>query len=79
MGHLAWSGNFKLDFEVDSYENLRVIAGINPYALAFIKWDCNAPIFNAHSAYLERKKISQSHLYIEYVRGLYKVLERVRK
>lgn len=32
LGQLAWSGNFKLDFEVDSYKNLRLIAGINPYA-----------------------------------------------
>jgi alpha-galactosidase len=47
--------------------------------LAFIKWDCNAPIFNAFSAYLDRNEIPQSHLYIEYVRGLYKVLERVRE
>jgi len=47
--------------------------------LAFIKWDCNAPIFNAYSDYLEKNEIPQSHLYIEYVRGLYKVLERVRE
>ncbi len=46
--------------------------------LAFIKWDCNAPIYNAYSAFLEREKIPQTHLYIEYVKGLYKVLERVR-
>ena len=32
FGQLAWSGNFKIDFEVDSYKNLRLIAGINPYA-----------------------------------------------
>ena len=32
LGQLAWSGNFKLEFEVDSYDNLRFIAGINPYA-----------------------------------------------
>ena len=42
--------------------------------LAFIKWDCNAVIYNAYSSFLEK----QSHLYVEYVRGLYKVLERVR-
>ena len=42
--------------------------------LAYIKWDCNAVIYNAYSAHLER----QSHLYVEYVRGLYKVLERIR-
>ncbi len=42
--------------------------------LAYIKWDCNAVIYNAHSATLK----NQSQLYIEYVRGLYKVLERIR-
>jgi alpha-galactosidase len=47
--------------------------------LAFIKWDCNAPIFNAYSDYLNKHDIPQSHLYIDYVRGLYKVLERVRE
>ena len=45
----------------------------NP-GLAYIKWDCNAVIYNAYSAHLK----NQSHLYIDYVRGLYKVLERVR-
>jgi len=50
----------------------------NP-SLAFIKWDCNAPIYNAYSAYLDREGIPQSHLYIDYVRGLYTVLERVRE
>jgi alpha-galactosidase len=43
--------------------------------LAYIKWDCNAVIYNAHSATLK----NQSHFYIEYVRGLYTVLERIRK
>ncbi|MFA5327670.1 MAG: alpha-galactosidase [Prolixibacteraceae bacterium] len=42
--------------------------------LAYIKWDCNAVIYNAYSAHLN----NQSHLYIEYVRGLYKVLKRIR-
>jgi len=46
----------------------------NP-GLAYIKWDCNAVIYNAYSAHLK----NQSDLYIDYVRGLYKVLERVRK
>ena len=32
LGTLAWSGNFKIDFEKDSYQNLRLIAGINPHA-----------------------------------------------
>ncbi|PZR31377.1 MAG: alpha-galactosidase, partial [Azospira oryzae] len=35
VGQLAWSGNFKLEFDVDVYKNLRVIAGINPYASAY--------------------------------------------
>lgn len=43
--------------------------------LAYIKWDCNAVIFNAYSAHLKK----QSHFFIEYMRGLYRVLERIRK
>jgi alpha-galactosidase len=43
--------------------------------LAYIKWDCNAVIYNAYSATLK----NQSHFYIEYVRGLYKVLQRIRE
>jgi alpha-galactosidase len=45
----------------------------NP-GVAFFKWDCNAVIYNAHSTYLKK----QSHLYVDYVRGLYKVLNRFR-
>jgi len=44
-------------------------------SLAYIKWDCNAVIYNAYSAHL---KNNQSQFYIDYVRGLYKVLERIR-
>jgi alpha-galactosidase len=42
--------------------------------LAYIKWDCNAVIYNAYSAHLK----SQSQFYVDYVKGLYKVLERIR-
>jgi len=42
--------------------------------LAYIKWDCNAVIYNAYSSYLK----NQEHFYIEYMRGLYSVLERIR-
>ena len=45
----------------------------NP-ALAYIKWDCNAVIYNAYSAHLQ----NQSKFYIDYVRGLYTVLQRIR-
>lgn len=62
------------DFVFDVVDNLFTK---NP-ELAFIKWDCNAVIFNAHSPYLERKGLPQSHLYVEYVHGLYKVLQRLR-
>ncbi len=46
--------------------------------LAFVKWDCNAVTYNAHSAYLEKQGLPQTHLYVEYVRCLYKVLDRLR-
>ena len=43
--------------------------------LAYIKWDCNAVIYNAYSAYLKK---DQSNLYVDYDLGLYKVLARIR-
>ena len=46
--------------------------------LAFIKWDCNAVIYNAYSAHLNKKHIPQSHLYVDYIHGLYSVLQRLR-
>jgi len=60
------------------YSILDTLLTKNP-KLAFIKWDCNAVIYNAHSAYLQKKNIPQSHIYVEYVKGLYQVLERFRK
>ena len=42
--------------------------------LAYIKWDCNAVIYNAYSATIG----NQNHFYIEYMRGLYNVLEKIR-
>lgn len=44
--------------------------------LAYIKWDCNAVIYNAYSSYLGA---NQSNLYTDYVKGLYNVFERIRK
>lgn len=43
--------------------------------IAFFKWDCNSPITNIYSNW---EKTQQSKLYIDYVRGLYKVLDRVK-
>ena len=44
--------------------------------VAYVKWDCNRMISSGYSKYLGK---DQSHLYVDYVRGLYKVLERVRQ
>ncbi|HVI48060.1 MAG TPA: alpha-galactosidase [Chitinophaga sp.] len=46
----------------------------NP-GIAYIKWDCNRMLTNTYSPYLKEK---QSHLFIEYTRSFYKVLDRVR-
>lgn len=43
--------------------------------IAFFKWDCNSPIMNPYSPYLKDR---QTHLYIDYVQGLYSVLERIK-
>ncbi|WP_225974574.1 alpha-galactosidase [Arachidicoccus ginsenosidivorans] len=45
----------------------------NP-GLAYIKWDCNAVIYNAYSLH----ESQQGRLYIDYVQGLYNVLKRIR-
>ena len=47
----------------------------NP-GIAYIKWDCNRFVTNSGSYYLPASE--QSHLWIEYVRGLFNVLDRVR-
>ena len=44
--------------------------------VAYFKWDCNSPITNIYSPYLKDK---QNHLYINHVRGLYNVLNRVKE
>ncbi len=62
------------DFVFGIVDNLFVK---NP-ELAFIKWDCNAVIYNAYSDYLNKKGLPQSNLYVEYTQGLYKVLQRIR-
>jgi len=43
--------------------------------IGYFKWDCNRTMSNMYSSYL---KGNQSHLFIEYTQGLYKVLDRVR-
>lgn len=43
--------------------------------ISYFKWDCNSTITNIHSPYL---KDCQGRLYIDYTRGLYSVLERIK-
>lgn len=45
--------------------------------IAYIKWDANASVMNHGSQYLSMD--DQSHLYIEYHRGLIKVCQRIRE
>ena len=44
--------------------------------VAYFKWDCNSPITNVYSPSLGER---QGNLYVDYVRGLYKVLQRIAK
>lgn len=55
------------------YEVVNGIMTKNP-TLSYIKWDCNAVIYNAYSS----TNPNQSNLYVDYVQGLYKVVERLR-
>lgn len=43
--------------------------------IRFMKWDCNSPITNIYSPFLGE---NQGNLYVDYVRGLYRVLDRVQ-
>lgn len=44
--------------------------------IEYFKWDCNSEITNIYSHYLGE---NQQHLYVDYVRGLYNVLDRIRE
>lgn len=43
--------------------------------VSFFKWDCNRMMTSSYSTYLKNQ---QSHLFIEYTKGLYKVLDRIK-
>ena len=43
--------------------------------ISYFKWDCNAEITNIYSHYLGK---DQQHLYVDHVRGLYNVLDRIK-
>lgn len=44
--------------------------------VAYFKWDCNSPITNIYSPYCKDR---QNQLYVDHVRGIFNVLERVRE
>lgn len=44
--------------------------------VAYFKWDCNSPITNIYSPYAKNK---QGQLYVDHVRGIYKVLDRIKE
>lgn len=44
--------------------------------IAFFKWDCNSPVTNVYSPYLKNR---QNQLYVDHVRGVYRVFERVKQ
>jgi len=35
VGQIAWNGNFCMEFEIDVYKNLHLVAGINPYQSSY--------------------------------------------
>jgi alpha-galactosidase len=47
----------------------------NP-GVAYFKWDCNSPITNIYSPY---NKGRQGQLYVDHVRGIYNVLQRIQQ
>lgn len=57
------------------YATLTGLLQDNP-GIGYIKWDCNRMMSSQYSPFL---KDDQSHLFIEYARGLYTLLERFRK
>jgi len=60
------------DFMVETFDK---IVGSSPN-LTYVKWDSNRFINNPGSPYLPADK--QSHFYTEYIKGLYKVYDRIR-
>lgn len=43
--------------------------------VAYFKWDCNSPITNIYSPY---HKANQGNFYIDHVRGIYAVMQRIK-
>lgn len=61
---------------VDNIMQQKATDGNSGEHVAYFKWDCNAMITSPYSAYLRER---QGNLYIDNVRGLYAVLDRIRQ
>lgn len=55
------------------YNTIATILTTNPQ-IRYLKWDCNSPITNNYSPYLGKR---QGNLYVDYVRGLYTIWDRI--
>lgn len=60
------------DFVFNAFDK---VVSLSP-DISYIKWDANRHVDNVGSTYLPKNK--QTHFWYEYVRGLYKVYERIR-
>ena len=63
-----------IDLSSDGKTNEAPSGAVGGASIRFIKWDCNSPITNIYSPY---EKENQGNLYVDYVRGLYNVLQRI--
>ena len=61
------------NFVVETFNNVLSLSE----HISYIKWDANRHVDNVGSEYLEAE--DQTHFWIEYTRGLYKVYERIRE
>lgn len=60
------------DFVVNVFDG---VMALSPH-ISYIKWDANRHVDNFGSDYLSSSE--QTHFWIEYVKGLYKVYDRIR-
>ena len=58
------------------YKSVADLLAENP-KISYVKWDCNRNFMNVGSTYLSADK--QTHLWLDYVKGLYGVYERLAK
>jgi len=61
------------DFVVKTFDD---VVALSPY-ISYIKWDANRHADNVGSDYLSAE--DQTHFWVDYTKGLYKVYERIRE